>query len=133
MYDKIHYKKKIKKKQKRQTRINKKTFENTNWGLFLQASNWPTEVLAWGKKNFDGHLKRKVIIPITYSGSDATVEITTSFTNSEYFEQTGDDILLEELDYTSGGGLEGLDFNGGNKPVILIVDKIQILFEGEQN
>ena len=78
-------------------------------------------------------MKRKVIIPITYSGSDATVEITTSFTNSEYFEQTGNDILLEELDYTSGGGLEGLDFNGGNKPVILIVDKIQILFEGEQN
>ena len=78
-------------------------------------------------------MKRKVIIPITYSGSDTTVEITTSFAKSEYFEQTGNDILLEELDYTSGGGLEGLDFNGGNKQVNLTVDKIQILLEGEQN
>ena len=61
------------------------------------------------------------------------MEITTSFAKSEYFEQTGNDILLEELDYTSGGGLEGLDFNGGNKQVNLTVDKIQILLEGEQN
>ena len=78
-------------------------------------------------------MKRKVIIPITYSGSDTTVEITTSFANSEYFEQLGNDILLEGLDYTSGCGLEGLDFNGGNKEVILIVDKIRMLLEGEQN
>ena len=56
-----------------QTRINKKTFENTNWGLFLQASNsdplkcWP------GVRKPLMPMKRKVIIPITYSGSDGTV------------------------------------------------------------
>ncbi|KAI4572262.1 hypothetical protein MJT46_005330 [Ovis ammon polii x Ovis aries] len=76
---------------------------------------------------------KKCSVFIRLAGSDTTVEITTSFANSEYFEQLGNDILLEGLDYTSGCGLEGLDFNGGNKEVILIIDKIQMLLEGEQN
>lgn len=51
---------------------------------------------------------------------------------SKYFEESGNDYLLEGLDYTSGAGLEGLDFNDGKREVILILDMTQISLEDKQ-
>ena len=84
-------------------------------------------MLAWSKKTFDALEKEGN--NTNYIFRVRRNSLTTSFVNSEYFEWSGNDILLEGLDYTSGCGLEGLDFNGGNKEVILIVDKIQIPLE----
>ena len=102
-----------------QTRINKKTSENTNWGLFLQAS-YSDPLKCWPGV-------RKPLMALEEEGNNTNYifrvrrnSLTTSFVNSEYFEWSGNDILLEGLDYTSGCGLEGLDFNGGNKEVILM-------------